>query len=241
MNCQKVLNQIFMCISSSRFLPTIHRSQAAPLSFPPFSFSPSSSSPRCLFDPGKCRRHCRSSPHLPSSSSCAYGTLEIRCITGGIINAILMTACCYVSKCWPIIQPSHWSWVHTCFLAQQPSGFQHSTSLQAALDGCFFLFASVDHLSNQLPAHSIVHGKPDRSSTVWLCKGTYFIANTIRNQGLHVTYFILHSQLPWLLSSYSNSSSSPKMTEVKNWNNTSTKKTEEPDMWINKVFSPSLS
>lgn len=82
--------------SSGRFLPMIHRSQAAPLSFPPFSFSPASSSPQCLFDPGRCHRHCRSSPRLPSSSSCAYGTLESRRITGEIIHAILRT-------CWFII------------------------------------------------------------------------------------------------------------------------------------------
>lgn len=102
---------------------------------------------------------------------------------------------------------SHWSGVHTCFLAQQPSGFQHPTGLQAALDGCFFLLPCVGHLSDQLSAHGIVHWKPDRSSTsTWRRKGIYLVNFRDIN---YVTYFILQSQLPWLLSSYSNSSSSP--------------------------------
>lgn len=64
-------------MNSSRFLPVTHRSQAAPQPFPPSSSSPASSSPLFQSDPGRCRHRCRSSPRLPSSSSYAYGTLEI--------------------------------------------------------------------------------------------------------------------------------------------------------------------
>lgn len=52
--------------------------------------------------------------------------------------------------------------LHTCFLAQQPSGFQHATSLQAALDGSFFLFPCVSNFSNYLPAHGIIYWQPDK-------------------------------------------------------------------------------
>lgn len=54
----------------------------------------------------------------------------------------------------------------TGFLAQQSSGFQHPTSFQAALDGCFFLLACVSDLGDQLPSQGIVHGESGRSSSV---------------------------------------------------------------------------
>lgn len=63
-------------------LPVIHRSLAALRSFQPFSSDRASSSPQCLFGLRRCHRRCRSSPHPPSSSSCAYGTLEITHGTG---------------------------------------------------------------------------------------------------------------------------------------------------------------
>ncbi len=94
---------VFMWINRSRFLPRIHRSQAAPQSFPPFSFSPASSSPQRRFDPGRCHHHCRSSPHLPSSSSCAYGTLEMGRKTGKTIIAASITTSYNLSRWWLIV------------------------------------------------------------------------------------------------------------------------------------------
>lgn len=128
----------------------IHRSRAAPRSFLPFSFALPSSSPQCQFDPGRCRHHCRSSPHLPSSSSCACVKLKTTCTFYNEFESSPLT-------------PTLIARGLTCFLTQQPPRFQHSTSLQTALDGCFFLLPCVGHLCNQLASQSIVDRKPDRT------------------------------------------------------------------------------
>lgn len=57
-------------------LPRTRRSQAAPRSSLPFSFAPVSSSPLYQYDLERCRRRCHSSPHLPNSFFCVYGTLN---------------------------------------------------------------------------------------------------------------------------------------------------------------------
>lgn len=68
--------------------------------------------------------------------------------------------------------------------------------------------------------------------TVWLhthkTRGRYYANFTVINQGFHFSYFILQSQLPWLLSSYSNSSSSPKIKDEVKKLNTRITQTEEP-------------
>lgn len=143
------------------FLPVIWKSPDAPQSFPPSSFSPPSSFPRCPFDRGRCRRHCRNSPHLPNFSSCAYGRLEMRHEKRQFFDATIRTVW---SRCFHHLESG--MDVHTCFLAQQSSGFQHPTSFQTALDGCFLFFACMCDLGHQLPPKGIIHRKSDRRSSV---------------------------------------------------------------------------
>ena len=57
-------------------LPVTRRCPVSPRSFPPSSCAPAASSPQRRFCPGRCHRHCRSSPHPPSFSSCASGKLH---------------------------------------------------------------------------------------------------------------------------------------------------------------------